>query len=292
MMDNTDPIITVGLPTHNGARTIGKALESLLNQTESRFRIEISDNMSSDETESICRKFTKVDSRVTYTRQSSNIGPIGNFKYVLEQANTDYFMWACDDDLWDKRYFEKLIGALTTNNEYAFAITPWKVCSWRIPLIRRLNLPSMAFVSDPDPRVRVRQYAELPFSSFKDNMVFGVWRTLALKNIMNSSDGAVKYFSIGGPLNEYTLSLYMGLNLSESLFIKRYKSIPPGHILNEILSPLIKLIRRIKGSHESRTYPHYDVNDFKTDIRCLLKLSKMDEEFIDGIVKISDDAWR
>ena len=40
------PLISIGMPVHNGAETIRRALDSLLNQTFDDFELIISDNAS------------------------------------------------------------------------------------------------------------------------------------------------------------------------------------------------------------------------------------------------------
>jgi len=68
------PKVTIGMPVYNGAKTIEKAINSLLSQTFKDFNLIISDNASNDETESICREFSQKDARIHYIRQTENIG--------------------------------------------------------------------------------------------------------------------------------------------------------------------------------------------------------------------------
>ena len=83
---NTPHKVYIGLPVYNGAKTIEKAINSLLAQTFKNFILVISDNASNDETARICKKFLLKDSRIKYIRQKNNIGASANFKFLLENA--------------------------------------------------------------------------------------------------------------------------------------------------------------------------------------------------------------
>jgi glycosyltransferase involved in cell wall biosynthesis len=92
------PRVSIGVPVYNCEAFLHLALDSLLAQTFSDFEIIISDNASTDGTEQICREYTARDSRIRYFRQSANKGASANFRFVLEQAGGDFFMWAAADD--------------------------------------------------------------------------------------------------------------------------------------------------------------------------------------------------
>jgi glycosyltransferase involved in cell wall biosynthesis len=87
------------MPVYNGGIFIRDALEALLAQSFTDFELIISDNLSTDETEKICREFAARDPRVCYIRQPENRGAVANFEYVLGEAVGDFFMWAAADDL-------------------------------------------------------------------------------------------------------------------------------------------------------------------------------------------------
>ncbi|WNC86000.1 glycosyltransferase family 2 protein [Thermosynechococcus sp. QKsg1] len=89
--------LSIGMPVYNGAKFIREALDSLLAQTFTDFELIISDNASTDETEAICREYAAKDKRIRYVRQAQNLGAAANFKYVLDEARGEYFMWAAAD---------------------------------------------------------------------------------------------------------------------------------------------------------------------------------------------------
>lgn len=103
--------ISIGMPVYNGEKYIREALDTLLSQSFTDFELIISDNASTDSTEAICRSYAEADTRVRYFRQAQNLGAEGNFKFVLEQACGEYFMWAAHDDRWSKNWLEQLLAA-------------------------------------------------------------------------------------------------------------------------------------------------------------------------------------
>jgi glycosyltransferase involved in cell wall biosynthesis len=102
-----EPEITIGMPVRNGGQQIRAALDSLLAQTKGDFRLIISDNQSTDGTVDLCREYAASDPRVTVVAQPVNLGICGNFRFVLMQARTPYFMWACHDDAWSPTFIER-----------------------------------------------------------------------------------------------------------------------------------------------------------------------------------------
>lgn len=121
------PKITIGMPVYNGADTIKRALDSLLAQTYSNFEIIISDNGSTDSTSEICLEYELKDERIRYVRKKDTIGIIWNFIFLIEQAKTEYFMWASDDDYWDPKFIEKNLKVLETHPEVVASISDIKL---------------------------------------------------------------------------------------------------------------------------------------------------------------------
>ena len=106
------PLITIGLPVRNGEAFIRTAIESILRQTCQSFRLVISDNASDDQTSIICAAYSNKDVRIAYVKHSINIGAEANFRFVLDQAKTQYFMWAAADDYWADGFIQDNVEAL------------------------------------------------------------------------------------------------------------------------------------------------------------------------------------
>lgn len=122
-MTNT-PEISIGMPVHNGGGYLRLVLDSLLTQTFSDYELLISDNASTDDTQAICLEYAARDSRIRYTRQATNIGAGNNFRFVLRQAKSRYFMWAAADDLRSEDFLECNHRFLATHPDYVASTSP------------------------------------------------------------------------------------------------------------------------------------------------------------------------
>lgn len=120
--------VNIGMPVFNGENYIRGALESILAQTFTHFRLLISDNASTDATEEICREYSARDNRVSYLRQPKNIGASKNFNFVFKPDDVPYFKWAAHDDVMEPTYLEKCVILLDNNPSFAIA----HCGTWRI----------------------------------------------------------------------------------------------------------------------------------------------------------------
>ncbi|MBZ0067409.1 MAG: glycosyltransferase [Thiobacillus sp.] len=118
------PKVTIGMPVYNGEHTIRKSLDSILAQSYGDFELIVSDNASTDATETICREYCGKDARVIYVRQARNIGACKNFKFVLDNAKGSLFMWWAADDTRSGDFVECNVQFLEANPEYVASTSP------------------------------------------------------------------------------------------------------------------------------------------------------------------------
>ena len=108
--ETSQPLVSVGIPTYNRPEGLQRTLDCICNQTYRNLEIILSDNGSTDdEMRRIGESFASRDPRVRYHRQPENQGVEFNFKFVLENATGEFFMWAADDDEWDPRFVETCV---------------------------------------------------------------------------------------------------------------------------------------------------------------------------------------
>lgn len=103
------PVVSIGLPVFNGADFLSEALDSILAQELGDFELIISDNASTDGTAEICSEYAARDSRISYTRQSENLGAAKNYNFVFQAASAKYFKWAAHDDLLKPQFLSRCI---------------------------------------------------------------------------------------------------------------------------------------------------------------------------------------
>jgi glycosyltransferase involved in cell wall biosynthesis len=106
------PRLTIGLPVYNGEEFLARALDSLLAQTFTDFRLVISDNASTDGTADICRDYAQRDARIVIHRAAENGGVAWNFNRVVHLADTEYFKWATHDDLCAPELVDRCVEVL------------------------------------------------------------------------------------------------------------------------------------------------------------------------------------
>lgn len=109
-------LVTIIMATYNRAHFIGKALESIAQQTYSNWECLIIDDGSTDHTEKILQPFLKSDSRFTYHRRSSNYkkGLPGARNMGLDLAKGDAIIFFDDDDIVHPENLETNIKILSS----------------------------------------------------------------------------------------------------------------------------------------------------------------------------------
>lgn len=106
------PRIVIGLPVYNGENYVREAIESILAQTFTDFRLVIGDNCSTDRTSEICQEYVKRDSRVQYYRHEQNLGVVGNSNFLFEQCDAPYFRWQAHDDVLAPTFLERCLEVI------------------------------------------------------------------------------------------------------------------------------------------------------------------------------------
>jgi glycosyltransferase involved in cell wall biosynthesis len=170
------PLVSIGLPTYNGARYLPETLDSLLAQDLEDFELIISDNGSTDATEEICRQVAGRDPRVHYERAAENQGAGWNYNHVLELAHGRFFKWAADDDICLPTFLRRCVGLL--EDERA-------VLAWPQTLLIDGSGAALQALADDDLEGReadpIARLERLLRNRMEWHPVFGVIRTPALR---------------------------------------------------------------------------------------------------------------
>src|SRR5690242_5268276 len=111
-MSDRPPRTTIGMPIRNGGDLLPAALRSVLEQTDRDLEIILSDNASTDGSSELMRAAAAADPRVRYVRHDPPLRVWDHFRWVLQQARGEYFMWAAHDDTRDRDFVERLAAAL------------------------------------------------------------------------------------------------------------------------------------------------------------------------------------
>lgn len=106
------PKVSLCIPVRNGERYLQESLASCTKQSFQDIEIIVVDNCSTDNTENLVKKLQKHDDRITYIRNDTNIGLIGNFNKCLEYARGEYIKFLCSDDLLHPECLELMVPHL------------------------------------------------------------------------------------------------------------------------------------------------------------------------------------
>jgi glycosyltransferase involved in cell wall biosynthesis len=166
------PLVSIGLPVFNGEPFLERALNTLLGQDLADLELVISDNGSTDATESICRDASATDRRVRYHRNDRNRGAAWNFNNVLALANASarYFTWAAADDERAPSYLSRTVAILDADPSVALAHTGSADIDEEGYVLHVWNQP-VSQLEDPRPWVRLRDLLTLNHECFQ---AFGI----------------------------------------------------------------------------------------------------------------------
>ena len=170
-MRNHSPLVSIGLPTYNRGAILAITLNNLLSQSYTNFELLVSDNASSDQTAEICQRYAKKDARIHYFRQKNNIGMYNNFNFVLKKAKGKYFMWATDDDRWDKNFIKALLMLLEKHPDTVVATSNYKLFNDQIKIKTKFTYPEIL----PIPQ-SIEQFIDKAIL-----ITYGLVKTTALK---------------------------------------------------------------------------------------------------------------
>jgi glycosyltransferase involved in cell wall biosynthesis len=87
------------MPVYNGERYLEAAILANLSQSYAHLELIISDNASTDQTETICRDLAASDRRIAYHRNDRNIGAAANYNRLFHLSSGEFFRWSNADDL-------------------------------------------------------------------------------------------------------------------------------------------------------------------------------------------------
>ena len=111
---NNEPGVSVIIPTYNRAHFIGRAIESVLNQTYQNFEIIVIDGNSKDNTEEVVKRFD--DERIRYLRYETNRGGAVARNSGIKEAQAEYIGFLDDDDEWLPEKLEKQMDVFETTS--------------------------------------------------------------------------------------------------------------------------------------------------------------------------------
>lgn len=91
--------LSIMVPTYNRLATLKRTVAAILAQTHADWRLLIGDDGSTDGTEAFCRMLAAGDARISYHRNSHNLGHGKTLERLYDLAETE-LVTNCSDDDW------------------------------------------------------------------------------------------------------------------------------------------------------------------------------------------------
>jgi glycosyltransferase involved in cell wall biosynthesis len=106
------PLVSVVLPTHNGARYLAESIESVLRQTHVNLELIIVDDASIDATPEIVALYAEQDGRVRTIRHEKNVKLPAALNSGFRIARGEYLTWTSDDNLYRPEAIAEMLDVL------------------------------------------------------------------------------------------------------------------------------------------------------------------------------------
>lgn len=133
-----DGLVSVITPTYNCASFIGETIESVLNQSYTRWEMIIVDDCSSDHTEEIVSQYKDV--RIKYKKLEHNSGAAVARTEAMNMAEGQYIAFCDSDDLWTPDKLERQLRFMKENG-HDFSCTAYEQIDERGNCIGRIMKP-------------------------------------------------------------------------------------------------------------------------------------------------------
>jgi len=108
-------MVTIGIPVYDEEAFLAETLQSALDQDFEELQVIVSDNHSNDNSLKIGTDFALKDERVQVIQPENHLTATENFKFVLNAADTKYFLWLGGHDLLSPDYLKKAIEYLESD---------------------------------------------------------------------------------------------------------------------------------------------------------------------------------
>ncbi|MBA7515277.1 Undecaprenyl-phosphate 4-deoxy-4-formamido-L-arabinose transferase [subsurface metagenome] len=126
-MRDEKPKVSVIIPTYNRAHLIGRAVQSVLNQTYQDFEIIVVDDGSMDDTEEVINEFQEQDKRIRYIRYEKNKGAAAARNTGIKASRGEYIAFQDSDDEWFPEKLNESMRIITGHKDIDFIFSYGKI---------------------------------------------------------------------------------------------------------------------------------------------------------------------
>lgn len=111
------PFVSLCIPTYNRYDLLRTALDAARRQDYPNYEILISDNTDFAETPKWLLDTIAADTRIRYVKQPTNLGMVGNYCFLLNSSNGEYFCSLQDDDEIPRNFLSGLMAEIQKRSD-------------------------------------------------------------------------------------------------------------------------------------------------------------------------------
>ena len=142
--------VTIIINCFNGENFINDCISSVLAQTYSNWELVFWDNLSTDNTAKIIKKFK--DKRIKYFKASKHTNLPNARNLALNKAKSDLIAFLDIDDMWHKDKLKYQVAEINKNKNFSFCYTKTKELYENLQPPKKNNLgSSLIFSSKSEP---------------------------------------------------------------------------------------------------------------------------------------------
>lgn len=124
-MSSGNNLVSVIMPSYNSASTIGKSIESIINQTYHDWELLITDDCSTDDTINIATTYAQKDSRIKIFTNEKNSGAAVSRNNSIKHSTGVFLAFLDSDDIWLPHKLENQTNFMSSHEKIVFSFTAY-----------------------------------------------------------------------------------------------------------------------------------------------------------------------
>lgn len=137
MGNKTSPLITVLMSVHNNEKTVGRAINSILNQSFGNFEFLIINDASTDNTSEVIKSYN--DDRINIVNNKKNLGLTRSLNKGLRKARGKYLARIDADDISLTSRLKKQVNFMVKNPEFTLLGTSFNIINNKNQIVKEVK---------------------------------------------------------------------------------------------------------------------------------------------------------
>lgn len=219
-------MISVCIPTYNGARYIEACLTSVIGQTYDDFEILVVDDRSTDGTFELLSRFAARETRIRLYGNSRNLGLVANWNRCVELAGREWIKFVFQDDLLHSSCLERMATAVDDCDRFIACSRTFQFDATPAPQLRDFYLRNKQLIDNlytGTERVTAEKFSELVVDRIGANLVGEPTVTMLHRSVFEQFGGFNESLIMSCDLEYWTrIGIHTGLRfIPEELAVFR-----------------------------------------------------------------------